>query len=253
MTWIYDLHYTLLLNHPGKIAMAVAGGFFTLSLVSGIVLWRPGPGKLKSALSLKRKAGKERLIYDLHKLNGVYGLPIMLLLALTGFCLELPEYINPLLQATPSMSADIQSQRPPEARPNRISADQAVAIALPRFPGAQLRWLETPDGASGSFRINLYQAGEPSPRFPKTNVWVDQYSGAVLHVHDPRIEPVNDAIIHWLHPLHSGEAFGLTGRLLVFSTGISCPILFFTGIIRWRQKRKAKRLSVNRRCTGARG
>jgi len=240
MTWIYDLHYTLLFDHAGKITLAIAGAFLTLALLSGMVLWWPQPGKLKSALNLKRKAGKERLNYDLHKLNGVYGLPVLLLLALTGIGLELPEYVTPLLHVTPTMTANIQSQRPAGATPNRISLDRAVAIARQRFPDASLRWLETPDGENGAFRINFYQRGEPSLRFPKTNVWVDQYSGAVLHVHDARDEPLNEAIIHWLHPLHSGEAFGPSGRLLVFCAGLACPVLFSTGVIRRRQKQRAK-------------
>jgi uncharacterized iron-regulated membrane protein len=44
---------------------------------------------------------------------------------------------------------------------------------------------------------------------------------------------------HWQWPLHSGQAFGMTGRVLIFITGLICPILFATGIIRWLQKRKA--------------
>jgi len=40
--------------------------------------------------------------------------------------------------------------------------------------------------------------------------------------------------------LHSGRAFGWTGRILVFLTGLACPILFVTGVIRWLQKRRAK-------------
>ena len=44
----------------------------------------------------------------------------------------------------------------------------------------------------------------------------------------------------WLSKLHSGQAFGWTGRILVFITGLICPLLFVTGLIRWLQKRRAK-------------
>jgi uncharacterized iron-regulated membrane protein len=33
----------------------------------------------------------------------------------------------------------------------------------------------------------------------------------------------------------------MTGRLLVFATGLACPVLFVTGVIRWLQKRRATR------------
>ena len=85
----------------------------------------------------------------------------------------------------------------------------------------------------GIFRINLRQAGEPSRRFPKTNFRVDQYSGNILKAHDPIEFTGGDTLIHWLHPLLSGEAFDMRGRLLVLLTGLSYPILFITGLMRW--------------------
>jgi len=45
-------------------------------------------------------------------------------------------------------------------------------------------------------------------------------------------------------PLHSGQAFGMTGRILVFLTGLACPVLFVTGMMRWRQKRRAHKLKA---------
>ncbi|MCQ8105728.1 PepSY domain-containing protein [Methylomonas sp. SURF-2] len=132
---------------------------------------------------------------------------------------------------------------PPSATSSVISIDQAVNNARTVFPQAELRWIETPHDAHGSFRINLRQAGEPSRRFPKTNVWVDQYSGNILLAHDPVDFSAGDTFIHWLHPLHSGEAFDMPGRLLVLLTGLSCPLLFVTGLLRWLQKQTVKRHS----------
>jgi hypothetical protein len=37
-------------------------------------------------------------------------------------------------------------------------------------------------------------------------------------------------------PLHNGQAFGMTGRILVFLSGLACPVLFVTGVMRRRQK-----------------
>jgi uncharacterized iron-regulated membrane protein len=59
---------------------------------------------------------------------------------------------------------------------------------------------------------------------------------------DPIEFTAGDTFIHWLHPLHSGEAFDMPGRFLVLLTGLSCPILFITGLMRWQQKRRAERL-----------
>lgn len=240
MTWLYDLHYTLLLDQNGKIAMAVLGLLLVISLLSGVYLWWPPLHKLLSALTIKKPASRERLTYDLHKVGGIYSLILLAILALTGIALEVPEYINPMIEA---FSPRHKMPKPESATPaagGRISVDQAVAIAQQLFPKARLCWIETPDGATGSFRINLRQTGEPGRRFPKTNVWIDQYSGRILAVNDPQQNSAGDSIVTWLHPLHSGEAFALPGRLLVFAGGLACPLLFITGLIRWLQKRRGR-------------
>ncbi|AMK76013.1 MULTISPECIES: PepSY-associated TM helix domain-containing protein [Methylomonas] len=243
MTWLYDLHYKLLLDNPGKILMAIFGGLLLISLATGVYLWWPPLHKLKNALSLKHHASRERLNYDLHKLAGIYSLIVMLVLALTGIALEIPQYVNPLLgYFSPLQAAPTPQSAPPSTQQARISLDQAVAVGQARFPQARLCWIETPHNATGSYRINLRQSGEPSQRFPKTNVWVDQYSGQVLAVSNPDELGASDTVINWLHPLHTGEAFGLTGQLLVLVSGLLCPMLFITGVIRWLQKRRGRQI-----------
>ncbi|WP_333879086.1 PepSY-associated TM helix domain-containing protein [Methylobacter sp.] len=248
MTWLFDLHYALLLDEAGKTLMGIVGFLLLIPLLSGIYLWWPASGKLRQGLSIKRRASKPRLIFDLHKTHGVYSYVIMLLLLVSGVILELPtvfkpaiNYLSPLYQAKAN-----QSQY--QAGYFRISLDQAVAIATPLYPGAVLRWIETPNGPNGSYRIMLYQQGEPSFRFPKTTVWIDQYNGAVLSTRNPRLEHIGDTFINWLHPLHNGEIAGITGRLLVFISGFIPAVLYVTGIIRWLQKRKARTSKVRGIC-----
>lgn len=240
MTWLYDLHYTLLLDLTGKTIMACIGGVLLLSLGSGVYLWWPTPGKVKSALVFKRNASFTRFNYDLHKINGMYGLLFLLLLVLSGILLELPDFFNPginrlspLFEAKPNLSTD-------QTGNTRIPVDQAVTIAQQQFPHAELRWIETPKDNKGSYRISLYQSGEPSRRFPKTIIWIDQYSGKVLEIRNPAYHSAGDNFISWLHPLHSGEIAGITGRWLVFMLGFIPLILYVTGFIRWRQKNAAQ-------------
>jgi uncharacterized iron-regulated membrane protein len=52
---------------------------------------------------------------------------------------------------------------------------------------------------------------------------------------------------HCLHPLHNGEAFGWIGRWLVFLVAWIPAVLWITGLIRWRQKVKAKKYIIHRK------
>jgi uncharacterized iron-regulated membrane protein len=102
--------------------------------------------------------------------------------------------------------------------------------------------------------IRMYRPGEPGFRFPRTRVWIDQYDGRVLASRDGRNRTAGDALLGWLHPLHNGEAFGLAGRLIVLLSGLALTLLFVTGILRWRQKARARTrarvpMNVNSRAT----
>lgn len=247
MTWLYDLHYSLLLDRNGRTAMGIIGMVLLASLASGLCLWWPHAGRFKPALAFKVTASRARLTYDLHKLAGLYGFVLLLVIASTGVLLELPGWFNPLIDRASPLFKPPQVESRVAGGVVRIALDDAVRIALARFPGAELRWIETPDGAAGTFRINLRQPDEPSRRFPRTNVWIDQYSGDVLAVRDRRSNSAGDTLIDWLHPLHSGEAFGMGGRILVLISGVLPVLLFATGALRWLQKRRSRRIACARR------
>lgn len=247
MTWIYDLHYSLLLEKPGKILIGIIGLISLLSFISGIWLWWPGWAGLKRALKPHLRSGKARWNYDLHVLSGSYGLVFLLILSLTGAALALPDETAMLVKPfSPLTNAPIMALNHGESA-DRITADQAVNIAKNRFPDAELRWIETPGLTNQkAWRIALYQPGEPSRRFPRTQVWIDPISGEILGLRDTKQDTGGDVLMHWLHPLHNGEVFGMIGRILVFIAGFLPLILFVTGLIRWLQKRRARRLVTSR-------
>jgi len=235
MTWIYDLHYLLLLDTTGAIVLSIIGLLITLSLCTGVYLWWPSKGKIKTALSFKKRASSERYNYDLHKLNGIYGLVILLLLVVTGFLLAFPP-VKPAIAALSPLYKPSNTQSLLNSQLHRQAIDEIVSIAQQQFPLASVKWIETPKSLTGSYRINLKQEGEPSIRFPKTNVWIDQYSGKVLAIRDIHNDSAGDTFLRWLHPLHSGEVFGLTGRIIVCLSGFIPLFLYITGVRRYIQK-----------------
>ena len=71
---------------------------------------------------------------------------------------------------------------------------------------------------------------------------LNRTNGKLVQVKDRVHGSGADLFMQWQWPLHSGQAFGWTGRILVFLSGLACPLLFVTGMIRWLQKRKAYKL-----------
>jgi uncharacterized iron-regulated membrane protein len=246
MTWLFDLHYTLLLGADGTTLVAVAGLLSLLSLITGMVLWWPAAGRWRKALTWRWRRGNARQIYDLHVLPGLYGVVLLLMLTVTGIVLARPDWFTPFLEKTGALYQvpTLSSVRAPGQQ--RLPADVAWASAQAVFPDAQLRWLHTPETDDGVYFMRFEQAAEPGRRFPISRVWVDQYSGDVLASYDPLSAGFADTFMAWQHPLHNGEAFGLLGRLLVALIGLLPTVLLTTGFIRWRQKSAASILKSAR-------
>lgn len=236
LTFVYDLHYSLLLERPGRWTVGALGLALLCSLGSGLWLWWPRRGQWRRALRVKPRSGAARAVYDLHVAGGVYGLVLMGVLAVTGAVLALPEFVKPALAP---LAAPPVLRATPLARA-AISADAAVAAAQQALPGGEPAWIEMPADAQGAWRISLRVPGDPGQRFPHSQVWVDPYTGTALHLRDARRDGAGDVILNWMHPLHSGEACGLGGRLLVFVSGFIPLLLAVTGYLRWRQKAQAR-------------
>lgn len=248
LTWIYDLHYTLLADRSGRWAVGALGVFLLMSLVSGLRLAWPRGRKWRGLLRLRPRRGAARATYDLHLASGVYGGLVLLVLAITGAVLALPELAKPVAQRAAPLFESPSLVVQPGAAP-RLPLDELVARAQRVFPGARLAWIETPAHARAALRVNFHQAGEPGTRFPRTNVWLDPYSGAVLATRDGLREGAGDVFLNWMHPLHNGEALGLAGRLIVFVGGLLPSLMLATGLLRWRQKAAARAQALQRRAT----
>ena len=247
VTWMYDLHYTLLFDTNGKITVGILGLLMLLSLLSGLWLWWPSASRWRTALKPVLREGSVRRIYDLHALGGAYGAVLLIVLAITGAGLALPEQTRSLLgnlmgvRSAPEVTAYSVSD---DAM--RINLDDAVSMAREHFPQAEVRWVDVPGIGEGPISIRLHQPGEPGRRFPKTRLWIDPYSGEILAIRNPADNLAGNTVLDWLHPLHNGEAFGLTGRWIAFVSGFVPLLLLVTGFIRWRQKRQAREKHLSR-------
>jgi uncharacterized iron-regulated membrane protein len=243
VTWVFDLHYQLLMGKVGKTIVVIIGLLLAFDLLVGIYLWFPKSRKAwRHALTFKTNAHTMRNNYDIHKLTGVFGLLLLLTLAVTGAMLGRADWFNPIINRFSLL--DSHTPLPLEdGLHTPISADAAVAIAKSVYPQAELRWVYTPNTPNDYYQLRLHQAGEPGRRFPKTIVWINPFSAEIAYTKKPETFTWGDIILAWLHPLHNGEAFGLVGRWLAFSSGLLIVILCWTGFKRSLYKFKIKRLS----------
>lgn len=248
------LHGNLLLGETGRTVVGFVSLIWLIMLLIGIYLWWPGASKIGMALSIKRKAGTARFIFDLHRAFGMYSMVVMVVLAFSGIYFIFSDYVKPVVALFSPVSAKVEA---PKSRPVNgqapLGVDAAVAIAQAKFPGAALRVVSMPldhQGGNldhqGSYAITFRQAEEVNrPRGGKSTVWIDQYSGEVLSVRDAQKMSGGDTFLNWQMPLHAGSAFGMTGRIIICVSGLICTLLVVTGTLIWMRKRKSKVAKVS--------
>jgi uncharacterized iron-regulated membrane protein len=238
-TWLLDVHTQLLMNRFGWDTVGILGALLAVSVCSGLYLWWPGFINIVSALKINHRMGVIKLIFDVHRVTGVFVAPILLLLAVTGFMLSYPAIMESVVgtsgMAHGETGRTIASTATPHDHPTGL--ESAEFIARGTFPRTTLRRITTPAGDAGVYRINLRQPGEVNQRHPFTTVWVDRWSGQVKEARDPFRFTAGETFLTWIWPLHTGEALGHTARFVWFLSGLGLFFMYVSGVLRWLYRR----------------
>lgn len=239
MSWLYELHMHLLAGEIGSQIVGWSGFAMLVLLVSGIVVWWPR-GSWRKALAFKRNAASIRRLRDLHKLPGLWSVALLFILAGTGALLALPAIRTQLLTAAivaPDTVPDPQSRA---SNGRQIPVSRALAAARRAAPDARLAFIDVPGAGSEPFRFRVQMPGDPHSRFPSSFVFVDQYSGTVLAIHDVRRGNAATTTAKWIRALHDGSVDGLPTRILAVFLGLVPLGLFVTGFLHWRRRLAAR-------------
>jgi len=234
-TGLLDLHSRLQLENEGRPVLAILAVSLSVSVVSGLYLWWPGLAALRLALRVRPRGSLLRFLLDMHRLLGLASAGVLLLLAFTGFHLAYPELLESLTASQGMGHGDegptIRSTAVPNNHP--VSIAEAILVARGLFPHSEVRRVSTPQGELGTYRINLRQKDELNQHHPFTTVWIDRWSGQIRGVNNPSQFSMGQTLTTWQWPLHTGEAFGTTGRLLWFIAGLMPMLLWISGVAHW--------------------
>lgn len=240
---VFELHYALLLGEIGETLVGVMACLLLFSVLTGLIVWWPLTGQWGKALTIKRRASTERFNHDLHKTVGFYSALVLFAVLLSGISLVLPKYFVSVVDLFSPATYRYFFQSTPKPGLPPISMAQAVAAVDRLYPAGRAQWLYGAPGATSTYTVCKQELDLPGSWLERVCVVLDRYTGEVLDIDDPSLNRAGEVFMQWQWPLHSGQAFGWTGRILVFLSGLACPALFVTGLIRWLQKRRARRLS----------
>lgn len=242
VSFIYELHESLLIDELGRTFVGFVAMFLLVSIGTGLFLWWPRSGKVRQAFLPVQGGSRIRRHYQWHKLGGAYSAIVLAVLAFTGVYLAFPTYVIPLVSVfspvdEPDDEGFVQS-RPVSGVPP-ISAEQAVELARSLFPDGRVAYIGIPHEVTDAYEMTMHRSGDVREPAGNNMVWLDQYSGAVLKIHEWRTATAGEAFVAWLFPLHNGEAFGLIGRWIVCIAGFVPLLLYVTALRMWWLKRRA--------------
>ncbi|MDZ7828268.1 MAG: PepSY-associated TM helix domain-containing protein [Halofilum sp. (in: g-proteobacteria)] len=248
MSAVYELHYRLLVGALGETIVGFIGLAALLSLCTGLYLWWPRLRHLEPAFTIKRRAASARRQFDLHRTTAIYSLPVIGIIVVTGIFLAWTAWLAPVVDRVAPLTdpaAEVAVERA-DAR-ERIGPSRAIATAREVLPHAQWSGIGLPATDSNAYRVAFAEPAHPRASTGRSYVWVHPWSGDVLAVRRWSELSAGDKFLDWQIPLHNGEAFGLTGRIVVFVAGFVPLILFITGFRIWRLKRRAASRNPHRR------
>jgi uncharacterized iron-regulated membrane protein len=242
MPTLFHLHRYLLAGEAGKTVTGISGLLLALTSLLGIALWWPkhSLASLRKALTVRGAMASRQFHYSLHRAAGFFMAPVLAVLGFTGMAMNLPDWVRPVVGAVATLEPNGKLANGPAQGRQLIGVAAALEAAQQRLPQGRLSRVAL-GSAKAPYEIRMRQPGEVRKDDGLTRVSVDAYSGAVLRVRDPLAAAAGDSFFNWQFPLHTGEAFGMAGRVLVSASGLA-PLLFMvTGLVLWLGRRAMHR------------
>lgn len=243
--WLFDLHVELFAGEVGHWVVGTSAFALILLLVSGMVLWWPKATHWARALFARPRGSWRRVNYRLHELSGVWSAAGLLILAITGASLVFHDAFSAAIHAATVSEAP---PPPPESVPREGSSNAPLETAMNRaqatLPDGVFTWVYLPTTPTAPLSFRKRQPGEWHPN-GRSYIYVDRYTGQVLHAHDALEAQLGTRIYDVLYPLHIGR-FGLWSKILYALLGLAPLVLAVGGTTIWLDRRARKRARGDR-------
>lgn len=269
--WMLDLHRRLMAGQVGKqIVAASTVALIILSLTGLYLYWGSIRKSLKSSLSVNFRAKGRGFLYKLHSASALWMFPFLILVSLTGLYWSYEWYNEALykIAGVEKPRRNLNQQQPQISQSNTQTPRSEQGTEKPLQEAERVnRSPKVPSGPSNeaiaqawalvgnalkhpyeSITLRLPTSGT---KFDFTYLDEDAQHGrarnslsvdikeakVVSHIRydDKRF---NEQIMSSMLPLHSGEYFGIIGRIWVFLASAGMVLFGVTGLMLYLDRRK---------------
>lgn len=234
MDFLVSVHHDLL-GSWGSWIVSISGLLLCSNLLIGLCAAWPKRGTWRTALVPARRGPTPARLYSWHRAVGLWAAIPALVIAATGTILKFESGMAGLIGATEvSLPANPSSGE-------AIGFAAAAGAALAAIPGSSLTQVAWPEGDDATYRVRVRAPGEIRRAYGGSLVLVDANSGRVRGVYPiAEAEPAR-SFMSALFPIHTGEAGGAIGRLLLVAVGLWLITMIVAGALLWWKRRRARK------------
>jgi uncharacterized iron-regulated membrane protein len=238
--WLFELHQELLVGDVGENLVGITGLALLCITLTAPFVWWPGRRQLKRSLGVTLKAGAYRGFRDLHRVGGILIVIVLFCSATTGLITIYRKEIQPVVAAFAPIHERPAPKVAKRADVPLLPLDQIVADARNRYGGSPVRNVRFPGGSGRVVVVYLEPRGTDRPR-ASDQLWFNAYTGEVLGKYEAASLPGGNLFFDWMLPIHTGQAFGIVGRVIFLSAALLLSGLALTGFLQWLLRRKLMR------------
>jgi uncharacterized iron-regulated membrane protein len=232
------IHTSLLLEEPGKFIIRWSVAIFVIILISGIILWFPNQVRLiRQSITIKWGASFKRVNYDLHNVLGFYSSGVLLIIALSGLYFAFKEVKTAVSFVSGSKLSELtkgSTLQAPLSSDRALRYDQLYSRTAAQFPGADAMNMSV--RKTGEIRLRLIYPGDWAKN--QNTFFFDPVTGALINYKLYRNNTRADVMEATNYDLHTGQLFGLFGKIVAFIASLISASLPITGFIIWLKKQK---------------
>jgi uncharacterized iron-regulated membrane protein len=233
---ITSVHTSLKLGDAGEWLIGFSGLLLLSNIILGLKLAWPKRGTWQKTLFKKPAGGSVAQLYGWHRKVGLWFALPALLTVTAGVSMVFVAALERGLSAEVS-DPSLQSA----AGSGDVGFANAVGMALRKYPKASFSGVSLPDEEAHWYRVRLRNSGEVPRKWGTTIVWVSSRDGAVLGTYNAAAPKPGRAVTDTMYALHTGQAGGLVGRIIVLAIGLCLLTLIALGVPLWWKRRAARR------------
>ncbi|WP_417455652.1 PepSY-associated TM helix domain-containing protein [Kordiimonas sp.] len=232
----FELHYRLLMGKQGQNLSGALALLFLGMLGTGLYLWWP-KGPLRRGFQVKLTAARVRAIFDIHRVVAAGGAIALIMMAITGFLLAVPDILGSKTSATPSVASHAGA---PVTLDQIITNSQNLAAGHTPYKIAFSR--------DGQLVTLIYKSINEAVNPRATDsIMVDASTGHVVAVNRFEGAGVRQKGLSWALAFHTFDITGWLARPLSLIAGMLLAVISITGIWLWLLRRAARKPAIRRR------